>query len=111
MRDLETTQARPLPENTDGPRAARRTNMPASSDVRKAIQTLRKDLDKGPSYLRHLVDEVERHFDLKSSAPDPAPAPVVEAPAAEVPAAPAVPAEATPAPVAAEAAQDTPRSW
>ena len=54
--------------------------MTLPNDVKKALQTLRKDVDEAPSYVAWLLDELERHLGLKTEAPAPAPAPAPVAP-------------------------------
>ena len=52
--------------------------MALSNDVKKALQTIRKDVDADASHVRYLLDELERHLGLKSDAPAvPVAAPVV----------------------------------
>ncbi len=60
--------------------------MALSNDVKKALQTLRKDLDSDASHARWLLDELERHLGLKSDAPAAPVAAPVAPPAEPVPA-------------------------
>lgn len=77
---LEHTMAAPLPENTDGPRAAiRRRSMSVRTDASKILSDLRADLHEGEEHLAWLLGEVERHLGIHDAKPEPVAAPVVEA--------------------------------
>lgn len=76
MRNLETTAAARLPENTDGPRAAKRGRpMGIRDDAVKVIEEVKKDLQEGEGYLLWVLNEAERHLIV---TPPAAPAKVKE---------------------------------
>lgn len=59
--------------------------MSLSNDVKKALQALRKDVGDIDSHVNWLLNELERHLNLKSDAPvaAPAPTPVAATPTLE----------------------------